>query len=316
MLIVPALIAAASLATPTETRPSPADAAETQSIPWAPDTCVPVAINGVQLKLAISTADPVAVYLNPDAARRAGLVARGLATLFGVRYRIGPSLAFEGRSRRLPIIALNQPPQTAEVVWFETDRINAACDGYVSVWLVAAPRISLLQPDAPPSTREVTIPMTPNLQRVVSYHGEVEVGGRTYLAQLDLGDPDTQANATAGAELSDAGKLALTGEFQMHKVKFGVERPVERAQLVGWSPFGLPAASVLVRRESLDAAAPPNSASTTGHDPDEVAPVIVNGRKTSQTRYAWITLGYKALASCRSLTFDRTTHTVALACAD
>ena len=308
--MAPLLMAPTSLPAPAE------PAAVTRSISWTPDTCVQVAINGASLRLAISTADPVAVYLNPDAAARAGLAARGLDRLFGLRYRIGPDVAFEGRSRIQTFTVADHPPEKAEVIWFETDRINVRCDGYISVWLLAAPRISLLQPDAPPSTRDITIAMTPNRQRIVNYHGEVEVGGRIYFTQLDLGDSDTQTNATAAAELSDAGKLALTGDFRMHKIKFGVERPVERAEAVGWTPYGLPVPVILVRREHLGATPPPNSASSDNRDPDEVAPVVINGRKSPQTRYAWITLGYKALARCRSLTFDRASHTVTLACAD
>jgi len=54
----------------------------------------------------------------------------------------------------------------------------------------------------------------------------------------------------------------------------------------------------------------------TPHGPDEVAPVVVEGRPAKDTTGPSLTLGYRALARCRSITFDRTTHTITLACAD
>ena len=283
---------------------------------WRPGSCVPVSINGARLNLAISTADPVAVYLNPEAAQRAGLVARGLQRLFGLRYRVGPALYFDGRSRRVSIAALDHPPELADVIWFEDSRISQSCEGYVSIWLLAAPQITLVQSGAQPMTRERVIATSPLRQRIPTWKGSIELGGRSYFFGVNLDDADAQMNATAAAELSDAGQLALTGAFRMHPIQFGVERPVELAHPINWSPFGLAVADIYVRREALGTPTLVRPASEDAHDPDEVASVVVNGRRPSEARYAWITIGYKALARCRSITFDRTTHTITLNCAD
>jgi len=93
-MLASALIAAASLAAP---------AADARLIPWSPDTCVPVKLNGASLRLGIDTAMPVAVVLNPDAALRAGLKPSLMERLIDVSIRldsIDPTVRLSGHFRR------------------------------------------------------------------------------------------------------------------------------------------------------------------------------------------------------------------------
>ena len=282
----------------------------TETLAWSPDMCVPVQLNGATVKLAISSDDAVAIELNPEAALRAKLVAKGLEHFFGVRIvmpSVDPTIESFARIRTQMVRILDHSPERVAVTWHERTRIHASCDGYVSIWLVAAPRVSLIQAAAPPSTRNVVMSVTSDHTWVPGYEGRLDIGGEAYRAALDLTAPDTMVNAPAARRLARDGRLRLSGEVGMHLVRYGVERPAEVGQFVDFKPFGFTIPEVYAHGARV---------TPLSHGPDEVAPVVVEARPPKETARPALTLGYKALASCRSLTFDRTTHTVILACAD
>jgi hypothetical protein len=134
----------------------------TERLTWSPDLCVPVQLNGALVKPAIATDDAVAIDLNPDAAQRAGLVARGLEHFFGVRDTldsIEPSVEVFGHIRAQSVQILDHPPERVSVIWHTRTQVDPNCDGSVDVWLVAAPTVSVIQAAAPSPTRNVVISM-------------------------------------------------------------------------------------------------------------------------------------------------------------
>jgi hypothetical protein len=282
----------------------------TERLTWSPDLCVPVQLNGATVKLAISSDDAVAIELNPEAALRAKLVAKGLEHFFGVRIvmpSVDPTIESFARIRTQTVRILDHSPERVAVTWHERTRIHASCDGFVSIWLVAASRVSLVQAAAPPSTRNVVISVTSDRTWVPGYEGHLDIGGESFRAALDLTAPDTVVNAPAARRLARDGRLRLSGEVRMHLVRYGGERPAEVGQFVDFKPFGFTIPEVYAHGARV---------TPLSHGPDEVAPVVVEARPPKETARPAITLGYKALASCRSLTFDRTTHTITLACAE
>jgi len=285
---------------------------------WKPDTCLPVDVNNVTLRLEVATDSSETLNLNPDAAVKAGLRPRGLERFIFATERleaIDRSIEISGHVRTLPVRIAGQALQRAPVIWHQQTRISASCDGFVSIWLFAAPRITLLQPAAPPPTREASLELASDGQWIPDYAGRVELDGDSLRAAIDLTVPDTVVNAAAAQLLERNDRLRRSGVIALHAVRYGLTRAAERAELVGYSPLGLRLPEVFVhgerRTEPATTSAPPE-----GVAPGEVAPVTVQGRRSKPLDPPALTLGYKAVANCRSLTFDRTTHTVTLACAD
>jgi hypothetical protein len=303
-----ALVGTTSPGASTAVAGQPASAPDT--ILWSPDLCVPIELNGVTLRLAIDTTMPVGVTLNPDAALRAeikpGWIERMITVTLTVS-TVDPTVRFSGHYHVQNARIMDHRPERVTVAWNERTRVSSTCDGNVSVWLIAAPRVALTRSAAPAPTREVRIPMTAEDNRIQIYGSQLRVGAIPFDVRLDLTAPDTVLNAPAARRLVREGRLHLSGDVQTHLVRYGVQRPAERGQLIDFKPFGLDIPEVFAHGAPVERAS---------HGPDEVAPVIVEGRPPKETARPAITLGYQALASCRSLTFDRTTHTITLACAE
>jgi hypothetical protein len=267
-------------------------------------------LNGVTLRLGIDTAMPVGITLNPYAALRAGIKPGWLERMITVTLimsTVDPTVRFSGRYHVQTVRIMDHLPERVTVAWNERTRVSSTCDGNVSVWLVAAQGVTLIQSAAPMPTREITIPMTAENDRIQIYGNQLRVGAIPFDVRLDLTAPDTVVNAPAARRLVRDGRLRLSGEVKMHLVRYGIQRPAERGKLNDFKPFGLDIAEVFAHGIPVD---------RPSHGPDEVAPVIVEGRPPKETARPALTLGYKALASCKSLTFNRTTHTITLACAD
>ena len=280
------------------------------TLPWSPDLCVPVQLNGVTLRLAIDTAMPVGIALNPDAALKAGVKPGWLEQMITVRLTTSsadPTVTFSGHVHAQHARVLDHRPEPVMLAWNEQTRISTTCDGNVSIWLVAAPKIALTRAAAPPPTREIGIPMTSPGGRAQIYGGQLQLGSSPFDVLLDVTAPDTLVNAPAARRLVREGRLRLSGNIRMHLVRYGIERPAEIAQFIDFKPFDLDISEVFAHGTPVESAE---------HGQDQVAPVTVNGRPPKETARPALTIGHKALARCRSITFDRTTHTVTLSCAD
>ena len=260
-------------------------------------------INGRQLRLLVDPAASGYIILNPRAASQAGIGwARGFS-----RTRVGP-YELRGRSSTSRI-SIGGRVFFDRVTFYDRPFVEGA-DGRISPELLPYENVTFRLAAARPGETVRTIPLTftkPGglFHRLPIANNEIAVG-------FSLRSRLTTATASAAALLAAQYGSRWSGLPRSYPVAFGIERSVRLMELERpLSLHGFDLSSFLVRTADnrgnyhLPVDARPS-------DPSEV--VVTGMFASNQAPLMTLTIGQDRLASCSSMTFQKSTRQLLLRC--
>lgn len=271
---------------------------------------VPVRIKAVDLDIRLALSFDAVLFLNPQAAVRAGLKPFPLLGKRTLKSAFVPGGEATFRGNLFGITPRGAAKSTAPVIWVDKPMIEGA-EGALSTSAVKGDGIVFnLGPQAP-DARVYTIP-----RKGGGVMLEARVGGEKINIALELNSPDTVMNARAAAALASAGLVKRNGELGFWRPLTGVALPFERmTPTPGATIIGLPIVRPAVRiteaqAKELDARA--KAGTSTVDDDDDAITVTASRRKG---RDPWILVGRDVLGDCSRIVFDRPGKAWVLTCA-
>src|SRR3954468_12937186 len=282
---------------------SPAAAADLV-LDRADDFIVPVAVNGIVLRLRADPAASGLVILNPDAVRRARIQPEmihrqpGIPGLFlRTSYaRIGP-VSLTGRTGWFNA-RIGGQPLALRAIWFDRTAIGEA-DGIISIADLPYDRVTFRLAPVRDGERDVAIAVD-FLTELGLYH-PYPLGGRAIPVQFSLWKPASIGTAAAGALIAQAQGGPCHAGPARRPMSFGILRPVRPMALARPIDLGgLPIRELLVRTGDFrgNYALPGDPQA----DPDEI--VVTAERSVQQARLGLV-LGADQFAACSSLRYER-----------
>jgi hypothetical protein len=262
---------------------------------------------GRPLKLKVDPGAPYFVLLNDKVAKELRLVGTKAATL-----AVGPMrLKGSTRSEKLTIggVTASKP-----VMWVKGQAIGDA-DGVINPANLPGDRVTLRLQAPQPGEHIVELPMRFDRQRGL-YH-EFDYGGQLILTRFTLEDTLTTATGAAASVIAKRRSGLWEGGPFVHKVRFGISRPVRRMVLgqtlsVGGFPLNEFAVRIMDDRGSylLPEKEVPSAA------PEDEDGVVVTGknRRSYGAAHFWLMVGSKDLSRCSSISYDRRSKRMVLSC--
>jgi hypothetical protein len=272
------------------------------------DYVVEAQVRGRPLRLKVDPGAPFFVLLNDKTAKGLGLVGTKAATL-----AVGP-LRLKGTTRSEKF-TIGGVTKSRPVMWVK-GHSHADVDGVISPANLPGDRVTLRLRTTTPSERQIRLPMRFDRQRGLYY--EFEYGGQLILTRFTLADTLTTATGAAASVIAKRRKGLWDGGPFVHRVRFGVPRPVRRmvlGQTLSLNGFPVNELAVRIQDDRGSYLLPDKELPTEGNGDDEDG-IIVTGKQ--QRNYGaphfWLMIGSKDLSRCSSISYDNNAKQMLLSC--
>jgi hypothetical protein len=268
----------------------------------AADPVIYVSINGQPLRLKVDLGTRAAVILNPDAARRAGLLHRSR-----INMRVGPVNLVGSQDNEARFEMAGQS-WAGRVMWFDRNYLPGEFDGVISPYHLPYQQIKFEGPGEG-SGKAFALPATYNSDW--GLYTPHRVDGKRIRVRFSLVQEKSISTAAVGALIAKSQGGLLTGAPQRRLIGWDVQRPAQKLMLERRWPVGafqIPELLVRLRDYRGKHVLPLTEAEL------EAGHIMVTGKGANQGAEMFMTLGTDVLGNCRSITYRRLEMSFAFDC--
>lgn len=261
---------------------------------------------GRPLRLKVDPGAPYFVLLNHDVAKDLRLVGTKAATL-----AVGP-MRLKGSTRNEKF-TIGGVTESKPVMWIKGQTVSEV-DGVINPANLPADRVILRLQTPRPGEQVIELPMRFDRQRGL-YH-EFDYGGQLILTRFTLEDPLTTATGAAASVIAKRRNGLWDGGPFVHRVRFGISRPVRRMQLrETLSVNGLPVDQLAVRMmDDRGSYLLPEKEIPSDVEDDEGIIVTGKNRRSYGAPHFWLMIGRDHLSRCSSISYNSRAKRMILTC--
>lgn len=286
--------------------------AEDDAFEVAQDGIIDCQVNQIPAKLVFRGDGLSYPVLNPDAPGRLKLRSNLFADAFGIQATVGTT-SIPGHTGKAKFLIANQQ-QSLRALWFERP-IAPAFDGAVGPGALPQARVQMILGASALETTEFALPLQTSDNRMGTI---IKAGSSDIFVMFNPLLERSIATAGAGQALALSQHGQWSGTQEHVDIEFGLRRPARALTLSEPIAMGnLSIAKILVRDNANLTAVGEVAPNTNDTDPSEVVlpTVVVTAQTGSSKPLLRLILGQDALGVCSSITFDKSSKRIVLACA-
>ena len=248
--------------------------------------------------------------LNPELAENLKLRSNIFGNLLGIQANVGP-IAIAGHTGKVDV-AFDGQEETLRALWFERP-IAPQSDGSLGPGAVTQSIVKIHVAEGARSVQPSAVSLQTEDNRVGT---NIEVGKTTIFVRFNPLRQHSIASAGAAQAIALAYKGQWSGEKGSDLIDFGITRPVRELSLSVPLKVGGLSISKLLVRDFGQVTGVSQESSQGNADPNEVVlPEVSVTAQSTKTKPAYnLTLGRDVLDGCESITFNKSTKQIQLAC--